>query len=197
MGAMVESGAAAPWSFVFMGDQRDDGSYGINKEIVEKMATRIATQSPDFVLCGGDQIHGIDREGQASLPDQYTRWKAAMNPILSISYPVRGNHETYGDDNTPGPNYAKHWMDNIANVLNQIPRNGPPNEVGMSYSFSRNNVFIIGLEQSYATSWYQVNQAWLNTQLQANTLPWTFVYGHYTAFGFSRNLERYYACIRN
>ena len=70
-----------------------------------------------------------------------------MAPILSISYPVRGNHETYGDVNTPGPDYAKHWMDNIANVLTQIPKNGPPNEVGMSYSFSKNNVFIIGLEQ--------------------------------------------------
>ena len=56
--------------------------------------------------------------------------------ILSISFPVRGNHETYGDVNTLGPNYAKHWLDNIANVLSQIPRNGPPNEVGMSYSFA-------------------------------------------------------------
>lgn len=146
------------------------------------MAAEINSKSPAFVLCAGDQIHGVDREGQASLPDQYTHWKAAMAPILSISYPVRGNHETYGDVDTPGPDYAKHWMDNIANVLTQIPKNGPPNEVGMSYSFSKNNVFIIGLEQSYATSWYQVNQPWLNAQLKANTLPFTFVYGHYPAF---------------
>jgi outer membrane autotransporter protein len=189
LGAMVKFGAAASWSFVFMGDQRDKGSYGINQPIVTAMANQCASINPAFVLCGGDEIHGIDRAGQASLEDQYTHWKAAMAPILSISYPVRGNHETYGDNNTPGPDYAKHWMDNIANVLPQIPKNGPPNEVGMSYSFSHNNAFIIGLEESYATSWYQVNQTWLNQQLAANTLPWTFVYGHYTAFGFSRNLE--------
>jgi outer membrane autotransporter protein len=189
LGATVEFGAAASWSFAVLGDQRDEGSYGINKDIVEKMAAEIASKNPAFVLCGGDQIHGVDRHGQATLPDQYSHWKAAMAPILSISYPVRGNHETYGDVDTPGPDYAKYWMDNIANVLTQIPKNGPPNEVGMSYSFPKNNVFIIGLEQSYATSWYQVNQPWLNDQLKANTLPFTFVYGHYPAFGFADPLE--------
>lgn len=182
MGATVELGGAASWSFAVLGDQRDKGDYGINQEIVEKMAAEINSKSPAFVLCAGDQIHGIDRHGQAPLPVQYDHWKAAMFPILSISYPVRGNHETYGDVNTPGPDYAKHWKDNIANVLTQIPKNGPPNEVGMSYSFPKNNVFIIGLEQSYATSWYQVNQPWLNDQLKANTLPFTFAYGHYPAF---------------
>jgi autotransporter-associated beta strand protein len=192
-GACPHIVTADPWSFAVLGDQRDQGDYGINQEIVEKMAAEVAKKNPLFVLCAGDQIHGIDREGQASLPDQYDHWKAAMNmpkgPILGISYPVRGNHETYGDVDTPGPDYAKHWMDNIANVLTQIPKNGPPNEVGMSYSFSKNNVFIIGLEQSYAGNWYQVNQPWLNAQLAANTLPFTFAYGHYPAFAFAQNSE--------
>ncbi|MDP3182804.1 MAG: hypothetical protein Q8M54_08320, partial [Desulfobaccales bacterium] len=49
---------AASWSFAVLGDQRDDGSYGINKTIVEKMAAEIKSKSPDFVLCAGDQIHG-------------------------------------------------------------------------------------------------------------------------------------------
>jgi outer membrane autotransporter protein len=182
-GAYPNTVKADPWSFAVFGDQRDEGSYGINQVIVEKMAAEIKTKNPAFVLCAGDQIHGVNSERGIALADQYTHWKAAMAPILNISYPVRGNHETYGDDNTPGPNYAKHWMDNIANVLTQIPRNGPPTEVGMSYSFSKDNVFIIGLEQSYATNWYRVNQPWLNAQLQANTLPFTFAYGHYPAFG--------------
>jgi outer membrane autotransporter protein len=185
-GAYPNAVKAASWSFAVLGDQRDDGSYGINQDIVEKMAAQIASQNPAFVLCSGDQIHGIDRDGQASLTDQYDHWKAAMAPILSISYPVRGNHETYGDDNTPGPNYAKHWMANMGN-MSQIPQNGPTNEVGMSYSFSKNNVSIIGLEESYATSWYQVNQTWLNNQLSANTLPFTFVFGHYPAFKTSND----------
>ena len=177
---------AASWSFAVMGDQRGDGNTSINTDIIQKMSAQIASQNPAFVLCGGDQIHGIvPGECNIPLPDQYSEWKAAMGPtILGISYPVRGNHETYGEVNTLGPDYAKNWMDNIANVLTQIPKNGPPNEVGMSYSFSlpKNNVFIIGLDQDNVTAPQQVNQAWLNDQLQANTLPFTFVYGHYPAF---------------
>ena len=110
-----------------------------------------------------------------------------MAPILSITYPVRGNHETYGDVNTLGPDYAKYWLANIgkSSDMPQIPQNGPTNEVGMTYSFSKNNVFIIGLDQDYVTTPQQVNQTWLNAQLQANNLPFTFVYGHYPAFAIN------------
>ena len=52
----------------------------------------------------------------------------------------------------------------------------------MTYSFSKNNVFIIGLDQDNVTAPQQVNQPWLNQQLAANNLPFTFVYGHYPAF---------------
>ena len=157
------------------------------------MAAQIFSQNPAFVLCGGDQIHGIVTiDGSLTpLPDQYTQWKTAMNmstgPILDISYPVRGNHETYGEVNTPGPDYAKYWTENIANILTQIPKNGPPNEVGMTYSFRwnnpLNNALIIGLDEDNVTAPQQVNQTWLNAQMQANNLPFTFVYGHYPAFG--------------
>ena len=71
----------------------------------------------------------------------------------------------------------------------QIPQNGPPNEVGISYSFSNNNVFVVALDESTVTNPYQVNQAWLNDQLKANTLPFTFVYGHYPAFGLQVSEE--------
>jgi hypothetical protein len=171
-----------------MGDQRGDDNKSINLPIVAAMAAQVASLHPDFVLCGGDQIHGIvPNECNVPLPTQYTDWKNAMAPILSITYPVRGNHETYGEVNTLGPNYAKYWMENIANVLTQIPRNGPTNEVGMTYSFPHNNAFIIGLDEDNVTAPQQVNQAWLNAQMAANTLPWTFVYGHYPAFAIVPN----------
>jgi outer membrane autotransporter protein len=181
-GAVVELAAAASWSFAVLGDQRDAASYGINQPIVEAMAQQIASQNPAFVLAGGDQIRGMVDQICKPLPEQYTHWKDAMAPILSITYPVRGNHETYGEVNTLGPDYAKYWMDNIANVLTQIPRNGPTHEVGMTYSFSRHNVFIIGLDQDNVAAPQKVNQPWLNQQLAANNLPFTFVYGHYPAF---------------
>jgi outer membrane autotransporter protein len=182
LGLTAEVGAAESWSFAVLGDQRDAASYGINQPIVDAMAQQVASQNPAFVLAGGDQIRGIVDSICKPLPEQYTHWKTAMAPILSITYPIRGNHETYGEVNTLGPDYAKNWMDNIANVLTQIPKNGPANEVGMTYSFSRNNVFIVGLDQDNVTAPQQVNQAWLNQQLAGNNLPFTFVYGHYPAF---------------
>ena len=188
MGATVQLAAADSLTFAVLGDQRGAGSDSINTDIIQKMAAQIAGQNPAFVLCGGDQIHGIVPEDGSltPLPFQYAQWKLAMAPVLSISYPVRGNHETYGEINTLGPDYAKNWMDNIANPL-KLPTNGPPNEVGMTYSFSNNNVLIIGLDQDNVTAPQQVNQAWLNAQFAANTLPFTFVYGHYPAFAIVPN----------
>lgn len=85
------------------------------------MAAQIASQSPVFVLGGGDQIHGIMAgECNIPLPTQYSDWKAAMAPILSITYPVRGNHETYGDVTTPGADYAKNWMTYMVGNMPEI-----------------------------------------------------------------------------
>jgi len=183
VGAIVRTARAASWSFVVVCDQQDkDGSYGINKEIVEKMAAEIQSKNPSFILAGGDEVHGVDRHGQNPLIDQYAHYRAAMASLLNITYPIRGNHETYGDVNTPGPDYAKEWKLHMINHMPQIPMNGPPNEKGMTYSFSKNNVFIIGLEEGYTGNEYRVNQTWLNEQLATNTLPFTFVYGHYPAF---------------
>ena len=82
------------------------------------MAAQIATQNPAFVLVGGDNISGDPIPG-SSLAQQYASWKTAMAPILSISYPVRGNHEAFGSDPGPGPNYASNtqaWLANMGNM---------------------------------------------------------------------------------
>ena len=64
-GGYPQSVEADSWSFVFMGDQRDDSSYDINQPIVSAMAKQIASlnPAPAFVLCGGDQIHGVIQSG--------------------------------------------------------------------------------------------------------------------------------------
>ena len=51
-GAYPHTIKAASWSFVYMGDQRDEGSYGINQPIVAAMAKQIASLNPAFVLQG-------------------------------------------------------------------------------------------------------------------------------------------------
>jgi hypothetical protein len=62
----------------------------------------------------------------APLDTQYSNWMKAMVPILNGPYPVypvRGNHETYGEDNSRG--YPYYWIKDMATPL-ALPTNGPP-----------------------------------------------------------------------
>ncbi len=58
-GAYPDTVKAASWSFVYMGDQRDDGATGVDYDVVNAMAAHIATlnPAPALVLLGGDKIH--------------------------------------------------------------------------------------------------------------------------------------------
>jgi autotransporter-associated beta strand protein len=180
---------AAPWSFAVVGDQRDvDGAVGINTAVVKAMANDIAlNRGVSLVLCGGDQIHGRHSSTEASLPTQYQNWRTAMAPILNISYPVRGNHETSGE--TATPYYPYYWDTCIAQVLTQIPQNGPVDEKGMTFSFPNQNVFFVGVDQFMPDNVYRLNLEWLDQQLAANILPHVFVYGHLPAVAVDDDLS--------
>jgi autotransporter-associated beta strand protein len=193
------SAEAAPWSFAVLGDQRDDkGAVGINTPVVQAMASDIFyNRGVSLVLCGGDQIHGHHGSTEASLPTMYQNWRNAMALILDISYPVRGNHETYGEISSPY--YPYYWDTCIAKVLTQIPQNGPPEEKGMTFSFSNQNAFFIGVDQFMPDSEYRLDQNWLDDQLAANILPHVFVYGHLPAVAVDYDLSSmaYYALQRD
>ena len=179
---------AGPWSFAVVGDQRDaDGTVGVNAPVIQAMAKDIALNRGVFlVLCGGDQIHGDSDHAPASLPTMYQNWLTAMAPILAISYPVRGNHETYGEISTPY--YPYYWDFWIAQFLS-LPQNGPDEEKGMTYSFTKANAFFVGMDQFMPDYEYRVNQNWLDEQLAANILPHVFVYGHLPAVAVTHGLS--------
>jgi autotransporter-associated beta strand protein len=178
---------AASWNFAVVGDQRDaDGSTGVNGPVIQSMAKDIALNRGVFlVLCGGDQIHGIHGT-TTTLPTMYQNWLTAMAPILAISYPVRGNHETYGEISTPY--YPYYWDFWIAQFL-ALPQNGPDEEKGMTYSFAKANAFFVGVDQFMPDYEYRVNQNWLDEQLAANILPHVFVYGHLPAVAVTEGLS--------
>lgn len=187
---LISSAAeAAPWSFAVFGDQRDaDGAVGVNTAVIESMAKDIAlNRKVSLVLCGGDQIHGHTGATQVSLPTAYQNWRTAMAQILNIAYPVRGNHETYGESHTPY--YPYYWDTCIVKVLTQIPQNGPNGEKGMTYSFANQNVLFVGVDQFVPDNDNRVNQPWLDQQLAANILPHVFVYGHEPAVAVNYDLS--------
>ena len=188
---LISSAAeAAPWRFAVFGDQRDaDGTVGVNTAVIQSMANDIVlNRGVSLVLCGGDQIHGrTGTAAEASLPTMYQNWRTAMAPILNIAYPVRGNHETYGEISTPY--YPYYWDTCIVKVLTQIPQNGPDDEKGMTYSFANQNVLFVGVDQFVPDNSNRVNQPWLDQQLAANILPHVFVYGHEPAVAVTYSLS--------
>lgn len=178
---------AAPWSFAVLGDQRDaDGTVGVNTQVIQAMANDIHNRGVFLVLCGGDQIHGRHSgSAEAPLPTMYQNWLTAMAPILAISYPVRGNHETYGEISTPY--YPYYWDFYIAQFLG-LPLNGPDEEKGMTYSFTKANAFFVGMDEFMPDNENRLNQNWLDQQLSANILPHVFVYGHLPAVAVTYHL---------
>jgi autotransporter-associated beta strand protein len=178
---------AGTWSFAVLGDQRGmpSSSTGVNDLVVQAMVNDIVqNRGVSLVLVGGDQIHGIFPDQTPpppppDLPTMYKNWRADMGSLLNISYPVRGNHETEGETSTPY--YPYYWDTCIAQVLTQIPQNGPSGEQGMTYSFSNENAFFVGVDEFMPDNSDRVNQPWVTNQLSANILPHVFVYGHLPA----------------
>jgi|GEM_PF-758543 len=165
--------SAGVWKFACIADTQSgiSVSNSVNTNVCIPMARQIVKESPDLVLVPGDLIYGNLTVDRTNMLAQYTQWSNAFSSIYSAGipiYPVRGNHETYGDD-TNGTDY-------LSVFGTTVPSNGPAGEVGLTYSFTHNNALFIGLDQYKNPN--QVNQAWLDSQLVSNRYAHTFVFGH-------------------
>ncbi|RKY08653.1 MAG: hypothetical protein DRP56_03735 [Planctomycetota bacterium] len=162
------------WKFIIVGDSRG-GDNGVNTAILSEIAAEIVAQDAEFVLFPGDLVNGSG--DQATLQSQLTTWRDTMRPVYDAGigvYPVRGNHDT--------GNLAA-W-NNVFSGDYALPTNGPAGEVGLTYSVSHKNVFVLALDQ-YITP-HRVNQSWVDAQLAANTNPHIFALGHEPVFGTHR-----------
>jgi predicted phosphodiesterase len=150
--------------FVVMSDSHvPSGNATVLSEIVQETINRNA----NFILVSGDLT---DDGTQAHL----TQWRNAVQPLYDNGiavYPIRGNHDAGG---------TKTAWDNVFTGTYALPGNGPSGETNITYSFTYGNVFVVGLDE-YVTS-HRVNQTWLTAQLNSNTQPHVFVFGHEPAF---------------
>ena len=106
----LEAGA---WTFAVIGDSRGkgptqdsdkwhfdskkDGKHYKNWDYLWRIAKDISKKKCDLVIFTGDLIWGEKNHAK-----QYKNWKKAMQPVFDANipiYPVRGNHEEYGDLN--------------------------------------------------------------------------------------------------
>ncbi len=193
-------GFQASWKFAVIsdtqGDNRDKaGKSCINDAVVQAIAADIVKEKPDFVLVVGDLVNGWFRNGGTDFAAQYTNWKEAMRPVYNAGirvYPVRGNHDS-GPERLalpplpvhlePAPETPSVLKKAFRNVFPEayIPKNGPVEEKGLTFSFSHKNAFIVGLDQ-FTVGQHRVNQGWLDLQLGGNKNIHVFIFGHEPAF---------------
>jgi predicted phosphodiesterase len=188
------------WKFVVVGDTHggNRGTHNkscINDVVVRAITNDIVKENPDFVLVTGDLVNGWFRNGGTDYAVQYANWKDAMKSVYEAKirvYPIRGNHDS-GPERLalpplptryePSPDtpvlLKKAFVDTFSE--DYIPKNGPVEEKGLTYSFVHKNTFIIGLDQ-FTGGGHRVNQMWLNRQLAENGSIHVFVFGHEPAF---------------
>ena len=164
--------AADPWRLVVVGDSR--GSYnGVNTPILTEIAAQLVAEQPDVVVFPGDLVDGSSNT--ATLIAQLNNWVLVMQPVYNAGIrvlSVRGNHEDQGSVSAWNTVFAGQYA---------MPANGPAGELNCTYSLAYKNALLVGLDV-YLTHPHRVNQAWLNTQLQANRQPHVFVFAHDPAF---------------
>lgn len=165
---------AGVWRFAVIGDTRGDSANTpaapwVNTTVLAAQAAAITNDQAELVLVTGDLIYGYTNG--TNLAAQYAAWTNAFAAVYSAGipvYPVRGNHDTYGDTAT-GAAF-------LAAFSNRVPLNGPTGEVGLTYSFTYKNAFFAALDQ-YRVE-HRVNQEWLTNQLALNSKPHAFTFGH-------------------
>lgn len=160
------------WKFAVVGDTH----VTTNSDTISEMIPFFIQDSIDLLLICGDIVEGGKMTSSAELETELKLWMDIFKPLYESGigiYPVRGNHE---DDATDDISV---WSQ-IFSGSKALPQNGPSGETNLTYSFSHKNAFFIGLD-NYINI-HRINQSWLDQQLEQNTNPHIFVFGHEAAF---------------
>ncbi len=159
------------WRFAFVGDTHTPLT-GIPAEI----AASVANDDAKLLIVAGDLVEAGAAASTNTLASQLAQWRSEMAPLSAAGIPVyviRGNHED--DVNNELPVWNNFFSGSYA-----MPGNGPPDESGLTYSFTHSNALFVALDNY--VNLHRVNQPWLDQQLGQNTRPHLFVFGHEPAF---------------
>ena len=199
--AIVSSPApVVSFRFAMTDDSRASGgkaaqNNGVSTVVLEAIAKDIASQNAaqkiDFLLFPGDMVTGETNDSTA-LGSMMDTWMTAMAPVYNANIPIfttRGNHEynpmANGASNPADPSlatYKAHFP---------MPADGPPGEVGLTYSFTHKNAkFIVfdayaGRTTTFNNSLYaagsnkgQVMNSWVIDQIDNSTAGVNFAMAH-------------------
>ena len=155
---------------------------------VNAVVTRLDPQ-PEFICFPGDEIVGLTTDDQA-LREQWRHWfekeMAWLDRAAVPLYPTTGNHTAYDEAS------AAVFRD----VLEHLPRNGPPGLEGLAYFVRRDDLLLVFVDTMGVGIGGEgrVETDWLNAVLQENTdAQVKLVFGHHPVHpvnGFSGAYQR-------
>ena len=157
--------------FVVTSDTQGGDGGGVNSVMLAEIVQATINEGAEFILVSGDIVDGT--AGQGTFKSQLIHWRDIMTPLYDAGvgvYPVRGNHD----------NGTKADWDDVFSGDYALPANGPAGQENITYSFTYDNAFIVGVDQ-YVDP-HRVCQDWLDAQFAANTQEHVFVFGHEPAF---------------
>lgn len=193
---------AQTFKFAVICDTRSDanknGISGVNVSAVKAVCSHLKESGAEFVIAPGDFICGNVTwyDTTQPPPSNHVQYQAFLDAAQSAGvglpggleeitlYPVRGNHECYRQI-LPEKSIIEAWLVNIGNYL---PKNGPDEEIGFTYSFIHEGSLFIGLDQYIHADSTQrkdiaIDQEWLDQELlKYPDVNHVFTYGHTPAF---------------
>lgn len=159
-----------------------------NFAAVNAVVRRLRPQ-PQFICFLGDEISGLTTDG-VSLLRQWEYWLGQEMAWLDRQsvplYHTTGNHTTY---DTASEAAFRH-------VLQHLPRNGPPGQVGLAYSVRRQHLLMIFVNTTFSGLGGEgrVETEWLERTLESHAdAHFKLVFGHHPVFpvnGFSGQYQR-------
>jgi len=144
---------------------------------------------PEFIVFAGDEIAGLTGD-EAALRAQWRHWleveMAWLDRELIPLYHATSNHTTYDAMSERV----------FADVLAHLPRNGPPDQAGLSYVVRRGDLLLVFVHTAWSGLGGEghVETAWLRQTLAAHDdARFKFVVGHHPVFpvnGFAGTRQR-------
>jgi hypothetical protein len=173
-----------PWTFIVIGDTRDEElntTTGVSPYL-HILAEQMAEERPELVLHDGDLINGYYTNASSPVRGNYTamfdNWKTAMSSLYDYQngsgvpiYTIRGNHEDGELWTDRGLKQA--YLDEIGGLM---PQNGPPGEIGLTYSFTYQGVKFVLMDQYMGVTVVDkgaINQLWLDKELANGSSTFT------------------------
>lgn len=175
--------------FAFYGDSCSGVADALHEEKFAKVnaVVRGLEPMPEFIVFPGDEVIGLTRD-ESELRSQWRHFlDVEMAWLHGSGIPIfhsTGNHTTYD----------KMSERVFADVMAHLPRNGPPDQPGLSYFVRDGDLLLVFVHTLWSGLGGEGHMEldWLSVTLANNSdAKWKFVVGHHPAFPVNGYVGKY------